>query len=221
VQSTPFDEGTGGGPAQMPTFGAQTVGQPADYYGANSVNPNTGGGSFAGGQQMGGVGIGSNSGNSSAFPLQGQYGIVKMAEGGMVPDQENVTNSLNPEISASQVIMKDLGRKASPEEVQKLMEFLVQLNEQGKLFMLKENNTVAVLISIGEGIVEAHLFSVDSPLTMARSLKIILDELKRSHLKRMYSNVDEDTHKTLALVHKFGVETQQSDKPEYIWMADL
>jgi hypothetical protein len=129
--------------------------------------------------------------------------------------------SLVQEMPPSKIIMADLGRKESPEDVQQVLQALVQLNEQGKLFMLQENNTVAVLISIGENIVEAHLFSVDKPLIMARSLKTILEELKRSHLDRMYSNVDDDTPKLLALMQNFGIKAVQSDKPEYVWMADL
>jgi hypothetical protein len=117
--------------------------------------------------------------------------------------------------------MADLGRKETPENVQQVLQSLAQLNEQGKLFMLQENNTIAVLISIGDKIVEAHLFSVDKPLVMARSLKTILEELKRSHLDRMYSNVDEDTPKLLALMQNFGITPAESDKPEYVWMADL
>jgi len=125
------------------------------------------------------------------------------------------------EMPASQIIMADLGRKETPENVQQVLQALAQLNEQGKLFMLQENNTVAVLISIGDKIVEAHLFSVDKPLIMARSLKTILEELKRSHLDRMYSNVDDDTPKLLALMQNFGITPAESDKPEYVWMADL
>jgi hypothetical protein len=127
----------------------------------------------------------------------------------------------NQELPPSQIIMTDLGRKETPENVQQALQALAQLNEQGKLFMLQENNTVAVLISIGDKIVEAHLFSIDKPLVMARSLKTILEELKRSHLDRMYSNVDEDTPKLLALMQNFGITTAESDKPEYVWMADL
>jgi len=125
------------------------------------------------------------------------------------------------ELPPSQIIMADLGRKATPQEVQEVLVGLGSLSEQGRLFILQENNTIAVLISIGDGIVDAHLFSVDKPLVMARSLKVILEELKRSHITRMYSNVDEDTPKILALMKHFGVESMQSDKPEYVWMADL
>lgn len=129
--------------------------------------------------------------------------------------------SPNRELPPSQIIMQDLGRKASPEELQQSIAALAELNNQGKLFILQENNTIAVLISIGDNVVEAHLFTIDKPLVMARSLKVILEELKRSHLKRMYSNVDEDTPKILALMRNFGITTKESDNPEYVWMADL
>jgi hypothetical protein len=137
------------------------------------------------------------------------------AEGGQT--LANLTQEMPP----SKIIMDDLSRKASPEEVQQTLASLETLSEQNKLFILQENNTIIVLISIGDGIVEAHLFTLDNALTMARSFKILLEELKRSQLTRMYSNVDDDTPKLLALMHKFGVQSQESDKPEYVWMADI
>ncbi len=125
------------------------------------------------------------------------------------------------ELPPSQIITDDLERKASLEEVQQTIEYFAKANDEGKLFILQENNTIVVLVSIGDGIVEAHLYSVDTPIVMARSMKIMLDELKRSHLKRMYSNVDEDTPKILALMQRFGTDIQESDNPRYVWMADI
>jgi hypothetical protein len=125
------------------------------------------------------------------------------------------------ELPPSQIITDDLERKASLEEVQQTIEYFGKANNEGRLFILQENNTIVVLVSIGEGIVEAHLYSVDTPIVMARSMKIMLDELKRSHLKRMYSNVDEDTPKILALMKRFGTDIQESDNPRYVWMADI
>jgi len=137
------------------------------------------------------------------------------AEGGQT------MTTMNQELPPSKIIVDDLSRKETPEVVQQTIQALSQFNEQGKLFILQENNTVIVLISIGDGIVEAHLFTLDNPLTMARSFKKLLEELKRSQLTRMYSNVDDDTPKLLALMQRFGVQSQESDKPEYVWMADI
>lgn len=125
------------------------------------------------------------------------------------------------ELPPSQIITDDLERKASLEEVQQTIEYFDKTNNEGKLFILQENNTIVVLVSIGEGIVEAHLYSLDTPIVMARSMKVMLDELKRSHIKRIYSNVDEDTPKILALMKRFGTDIQESDNPKYVWMADV
>lgn len=73
----PFDEQTG-----MPSFGGQ-LGSPQSVvlpsYGNNETS-NGGASTPAIGGSFGGSG-----GNAGAFPLQGQYGIVKMAAGGMPP----------------------------------------------------------------------------------------------------------------------------------------
>ena len=121
----------------------------------------------------------------------------------------------------SQIITDDLERKASLEEVQQTIEYFDKANKEGKLFILQENNTIVVLVSIGDAVAEAHLYSVDTPITMARSMKVMLDELKRSHIKRIYSNVDEDTPKIIALMQRFGTDIQESDNPNYVWMADV
>jgi len=125
------------------------------------------------------------------------------------------------ELSPSQIITDDLERKATLEEVQQTIEYFSNANNEGKLFILQENNTIVVLISIGDSIAEAHLYSLDTPIVMARSMKVMLDELKRSHIKRIYSNVDEDTPKVIALMKRFGTNIQESDNPNYVWMADV
>lgn len=68
----------------MSMFKPSTQQNTLQSYPSASQNPNTGVGSFAGpGSFYGGGGGGSGSGG--AFPLEGQYGIVKMAAGGMPP----------------------------------------------------------------------------------------------------------------------------------------
>jgi hypothetical protein len=126
------------------------------------------------------------------------------------------------EMPPSQIITADLGRTMPPEELGQLFNNLSALTDEGKVFILQENNTIIVLISIANEVAEVHLFSVDEPLITARSIKVMLDELNRSHLKRIYGNVDnEDTPKMLALMNSFGMQVEQSDNPEYVWMANI
>jgi hypothetical protein len=73
----PFDEQTG-----MPAFGGQTATPQSVVLPSYGNNETPSGGAST--PAIGG-GLGGSSGNSGAFPLQGQYGIVKMAAGGMPP----------------------------------------------------------------------------------------------------------------------------------------
>lgn len=75
-----IDQGTGSGGNMSPLGNvdntpAGQIGQPTSFY--QSLGGGTNGNGISGG--------GGSGGNNGAFPLQGQYGIVKMAAGGMPP----------------------------------------------------------------------------------------------------------------------------------------
>ena len=78
TQGQQIDQGTGSGSNTSPLGNvdntpAGQVGQPTSFY------------QSLGGTSSGGVSSNGGAGGSNAFPLQGQYGIVKMAAGGMPP----------------------------------------------------------------------------------------------------------------------------------------
>jgi len=80
TQGQQIDQGTGSGDNMSPLGNvdntpAGQIGQPTSFY------QSLGGGSNGNGISSGG----GSGGNNGAFPLQGQYGIVKMAAGGMPP----------------------------------------------------------------------------------------------------------------------------------------
>ena len=120
---------------------------------------------------------------------------------------------------ASQIIINDPQNQG--EDINAIMNFYEELNNQGKLWILKEDNTILVMISIGDSIVEAHLYSLDPPVAMAHALRKIVEELQNSHIKRIYSNMSEETPKILRLIQTFGLNPQKSDNPDYDWMTDV
>lgn len=80
TQGQQIDQGTGSGNNMSPLGNvdntpAGQIGQPTSFY--QSLGGGTNGNGISGG--------GGSGGNNGAFPLQGQYGIVKMAAGGMPP----------------------------------------------------------------------------------------------------------------------------------------
>lgn len=122
-------------------------------------------------------------------------------------------------LPASQIIMNDPQNQG--EDIESIIRFFGDLNEQGKLWILQEGNTILVLISIGNNIVEAHLYTLDAPVAMAHSLRKIVEELKNSHIERVYSNMSEETPKLLRLIQTFGLKPKKSDNPDYDWMTDV
>jgi hypothetical protein len=76
--------------------------------GLQALSQNTGTGSTPQNYYGGGAGLGSMSGSSGALPLEGQYGIVKMAGGGMLPPRflsgggDGMSDSIKANIGGTQ-----------------------------------------------------------------------------------------------------------------------
>ena len=86
---------SGNGPGQIP-IQQPTAAYPSAHSSSNSINSTPNPGSFSGASLYGGGSsqgsAGFNGGSGGPFPLQGQYGIVKMAEGGLAGAAQNMAN---------------------------------------------------------------------------------------------------------------------------------
>lgn len=87
------------------------------------------------------------------------------------------------------------------------------------VILMQENNSVLMLRRLGEGAVELHLFTVDSPLKVAKSLIQFIKKIRNSDIKVVYG-ADEPTQ-TLQLLKNLDVEIMPSDNPKYKWMAKV
>jgi hypothetical protein len=91
--------------------------------------------------------------------------------------------------------------------------------QSGKAIILHENNSILLLIALPGGNAELHLYTADSPLTMAQSLKKFIGKIRASDINAVYGSGD--IPQTLELLKKLGVDVQQSDDPRYRWMAPV
>jgi len=80
-----------------------------------------------------------------------------------------------------------------------------------------ENNSILLLIPLPGNGTELHLYTADSPLTLAQSLKKFISKIRASDIHIVYGSGD--IPQTLQLLKKLGVDVEQSDKPNYRWMA--
>ena len=83
--------------------------------------------------------------------------------------------------------------------------------------MLQKNDSILLLEKIEPGIVALHLFSEDSPMTLVKSIKFFIEKIKQSEIQAVYGKADNE--QIVQLLTSLGVPVQQSDRPNYNWMA--
>ena len=86
--------------------------------------------------------------------------------------------------------------------------------------LLQQNDSVLLLVNLGKKNSELHLYTLDPPIKLARSLKYFIDKIKASDLKRVYGTVAFDAP-ILKMLRDFGIDVKKSDNPQYQWMADV
>jgi len=106
-----------------------------------------------------------------------------------------------------------------------LLRSISKLAENNAAILLQKNDSLLLLISIAEGIVELHLFTMDRPAKVADSLKYFIEKIRASDLKMVYGpgnpSQDEKLSQTLKLLKRMGIDVQKSDLPGYAWMAKV
>ncbi len=108
-------------------------------------------------------------------------------------------------------------------------EFLRLLNvaiNKKMAIILQEGDSILILLTIGEGLVELHLFTTEGPLKVARALSKFIDKIRKSDLKAVYGPKEDvpnsnKLQQTLTMLKTLGVDVQPSDNPKYEWMAKV
>lgn len=126
--------------------------------------------------------------------------------------------NVDQELPASQIILNDAHAKEFGAE--KIVQAISQLVEQGKAILVRQNNSVILLVQIGEGEVEIHLYTVDPPHRLASAMKYFHDQLVQSGIQKVYGTEMPDKQ-LIKLMLAVGIPVDKSDKPDYYWMAPV
>ena len=121
------------------------------------------------------------------------------------------------ELTPSRIILSD--PRVPPEDKEALEEHLPSLIESGRAVGIRKHNSVLLLILIAQQQAEVHLYTVDSPAMVASAVKEFIKQLKSSALTKIYSNMVPESHMLFRLMEKHGLVAEESDRPEYDWMA--
>ena len=115
----------------------------------------------------------------------------------------------------SEIITADAQeRNLQPEIVLATVNRMLQMKNA---VMLQKNDSVLLLEKIEPSIVALHLFSEDSPMTLVKSIKFFIEKIKQSEIQTVYGKADNE--QIVQLLTSLGVPVQQSDRPNYNWMA--
>ena len=102
----------------------------------------------------------------------------------------------------------------------KVLAGISKLTQSGRAIILQSQNTVLVLIAIGEGLAELHIYSVDKPAGIGAAMKDFEQKIRSSDLKRVYGSASLDSQ-IIRLMKIMGYQVMESDKPNYRWMANV
>lgn len=117
----------------------------------------------------------------------------------------------------SEIITQDVTRrKGDPKAVLASISKMVKGNQA---IMMSTEGSVLFVKRLGEGLAELHLFTVESPLALARSLKTFIAKIKQSDIKTVYGEAENP--QIIQLLQSVGVKVSDSNLPNYNWKADV
>jgi hypothetical protein len=85
--------------------------------------------------------------------------------------------------------------------------------------LLKQNDSLLLLIQLGDGDVELHLFTQDPPLTMFKSIQYFIDQVRKSDIRAVYAKAMNPS--IIEVLKRLGVKIEESDRPEYNFKATV
>jgi hypothetical protein len=121
-------------------------------------------------------------------------------------------------MKTSEIILND--KESIKAGADKVLATVGKFIKSGHGVLLKDNNSVLLLIRLGEGLVELHLFTLDKPLTVAKSIKNFIKKIRESDLKAVYGTAPMDSP-VVQMLNISGVKVEKSNLPNYQWMAKV
>jgi len=118
-------------------------------------------------------------------------------------------------MKASEIIKADLTRRGiNPIPILRKMDLVIKAH---KGFVLQKNQSVLFCLYIRDKDVEVHLYTLDSPLTLAHSLSYFIKRIRASHINAIYGNANNP--QIIELLKRLGVDIERPDIKIFNWKA--
>ena len=107
---------------------------------------------------------------------------------------------------------KDLG-----EDPHKMGASIMHMLKNKLAVLLHTNQSVLVLVQLGDGDVECHLFTQDPPITLFKSLQYFIQKVRASEVRAIYFPTTNE--QLIEVLRRLNVDVEKSDRKEYQWKA--
>jgi len=120
-------------------------------------------------------------------------------------------------MTPSQIITADAQKHGvDPQQVLTYVAHQIQI---GKGNLLQAGESVLLLVHLGQAAAECHLYTMDSPLSLRKSLAHFLEIIRQTPVKRLYGKADNPG--ILQMLQMIGLHVEHSDLPQFNWMANV
>lgn len=120
-------------------------------------------------------------------------------------------------MTPSEIIREDaLSRNIDPEKMLRTIALMVK---KGNATLLQSGNTVLLLNRFSPEAAELHLFTKDAPLSLVASLRNFIETIRKTNLRAVYGKADNEA--ILSILRRAKVNIEESDLPQYNWMAKV
>jgi hypothetical protein len=122
-------------------------------------------------------------------------------------------------MTPAEVISEDAQRSGSRPGA--AMNYIAIAMDKRKAFILHDNKSVLLLDPIDKDRRKyaVHLFTVDSPIGLLRSVKNLIPEIQGVYgLEYVYGNTKDP--QVIQMIRAAGVDVLKSDNPKFTWMAE-
>jgi len=92
---------------------------------------------------------------------------------------------IDKQMSATEIIRKDLERGGFTKQEEKFLKGLALLIKQEKAVVVRHNNTVFVGIRKEPGVLEVHMYTLDTPNMLLGAMKVGIDAVKKAGVKKL------------------------------------
>jgi hypothetical protein len=127
---------------------------------------------------------------------------------------------IDKQMSATEIIRKDLERGGFTKQEDKFLKGLALLIKQNRAVVVKHNNTVFVGIRKEPGVLEVHMYTVDTPNMLLGAMKVGIDAAKKAGVQKLVSETD--NYKLITMMQKMNLPVEVEKKGKmFAWSLEL